>query len=660
MIVFKFEKEGFMGANRCLALTLLLLSFFTLGVKSALADADKHKWGKITPEEWSLTPPAAFPEAAAVVIFDVGNLEVPQPYDGNRIVFERHVRIKIFDKSAADDAVSIEISIYGSEDLRGFDGATILPDGREFEFGKSALLKKKSGKNAIFYTFTFPSVEDGCIVEYKYRVWHDHYGALDPWYFQGPLYTLESSYTTSLAPGLNYTAITRNVPFELRSPVKHETGIDPSSPAEFTWTLRDTYPIEPEAYMTAVNSYYASVCLQLKSFKDLDNYVKFISDWPSLADVIEEEYTKPALDNDNGVRDQALELAAGLTDSLEIVRRICEYVRLEILTADSPDAYFLNTKAIDKVLADRLGSGTGKNLLMLQMLRELGFVANPVLIGSRSHSYFNRDIYDLNQFDYLICQVNTGGVSRLLDVSDRWVPFPYLPSEAMVPGGLLLDGKNSAPIQLQAPERRSSITVATRMGVDVGGSATCSTHVNLQGHFMSNHQRLLDAATDADDIKESLLEGQAVDFQLLDYQMTEYPGEDSAGIDMVFTLPDYCEILDSNLVVEPLLFALKQNPFKNAKRSFPVDFGFTQQISETVDITVNDSLTLATLPEKSSLAIDGLRYSQLVLGGGTQAKIISQLIVGKSIFTPAEYARLRETYDKITTATTDRVVAKRL
>jgi hypothetical protein len=34
---------------------------------------------------------------------------------------------------------------------------------------------------------------------------------------------------------------------------------------------------------------------------------------------------------------------------------------------------------------------------------QIGVIANPVLIGTRSHTFFNPQIYDLNQFDYLLC-----------------------------------------------------------------------------------------------------------------------------------------------------------------------------------------------------------------------------------------------------------------
>ncbi len=632
-----------------------ILSVFTF--TSQVCAADQHKWGDVKDSEWSLTPPAAFPEAAAVVIFDIGKVDIPQPYDGNQIVFERHVRTKIFNKAGAEKAIAIEIPVYGSESFRGFDAQTILADGKKLKVEKDALLKKRSGKSLEYMTFTFPAVENGYIVEYKYKIWNSHYGSLDPWYFQGPYYTLESSFITDLAPGLNYTAITRNVPEELRKPVERVIGLDPSLPTEYTWTLHDIYPIEPESHMAAVNSYYASLCLQLISFKDIDNYVKFITDWPSLAKIVEENYTAPAMDKDKGVEDKARELAAGMTDTLEIVRRFCDFVRLEILTTDLESNFYLTPHGVDKVLSELRGIGTGKNLLLIQMLRKIGVTANPLLIGTRTFTFFNPQVYDLNQFDYLLCLVKVGSLSYLLDASDRWVPFPYIPFDALVTGGLVIDGDNSKIVSLNAPERKSGITFNTKMIVSADGSAVCSSHVNIAGHLLSLHKKILDETPNSREVKESLLKSQSLDFELVDYKMTEAPGEDSVGIDLVFELPDYCDLLDSNVTGEPLIFSLKDNPFKKPQRSFPVDFGYPYQLSETVDLVVSDSLQLETLPENLSLAVNGVRYTRFVVKADNQARIISQLIVSKSMFVPTEYAKLRETFEQLTEAATDPFIA---
>lgn len=635
----------------------VFVSFIVVCLSTLLTAEDQHKWGKVTQEEWSIAAPAAFPEAAAVVIFDIGKVDVPAPYGNNLIASERHVRTKILNKGAADKAIAIEIPVYGGESFRGFEGQTILPDGKKYPVAKDALLKKKSGRNREYMTFTFPAVEDGCIVEYKYKIWNEYYGSLDTWYFQGPYYTLESSLSTTIAPGLNYTAITRNIPEELRKPVKREIGLDPSMPVEFTWTLRDVYPIEPEPYMAASHSYYASLCLQLLSFKDIDNFVKFISDWPSLAEVVEENYTKPALDKDKGVQEKAIELASGINDTLAIVRKLCDFVRLEVLTLEA-EGYYLSTQGVDKVLSERRGIGSNKNLLLIQMLRKIGVTANPVLIGTRSHTFFNPQIYDLNQFDYLLCLAKVGGHDYLLDASDRWVPFPYLPFDALVSGGLVIDGKNSTIVSLAAPERKSGETFTTKMIVATDGSALCSTHVNLAGHNLGRHKEILEGAPKAKDIRESFLSEQTLDIELIDFKMTETPGEDSVGIDMVFQLANYCDMLDSSLTGDPLLFSPKENPFTKPKRSFPVDFGYTHQFSETVDLVLSDSLLLVSLPENKRLGIQGLNYTRFVAQADNQARVISQLIVSKSLFVPTDYTQLRDTFEQLAGASSDPFVVE--
>ncbi|MGB5108139.1 MAG: hypothetical protein WBP29_11395 [Candidatus Zixiibacteriota bacterium] len=136
--------------------------------------------------------------------------------------------------------------------------------------------------------------------------------------------------------------------------------------------------------MAATKSYYASLYLQLFFFKDAYNQFDFISDWTSLADIVEKNYINPALDKDSGVQEKAMELAAGMTDSVKIIQRLYDFVRLEILTDDSGDDYYLISPGASKILTELRGTGVRKNILLTLMLRKLGFTANPVLICTRS------------------------------------------------------------------------------------------------------------------------------------------------------------------------------------------------------------------------------------------------------------------------------------
>jgi len=639
-----------------LRLFIRIAAGLTLAAFATASAEDKHQWGKITVEDWAVGAPASFPEAAAVVIFDLGSLEVEQPYEGNVTTFRRHVRARVLNKAGAADAIAIEIPLYRHESFRGFEAVTYLPDGRKIKLDKKDTFTKKVGKRREYFTFTFPAVEDGCIVEYKYSVVSSDFGFLEPWYFQGRLFAYESEFAALIHRGLNYTAVTHNVPLELREPVREELDNRGEMPIKFTWRLTNIFPVESEPYMAAVNSYRAALFFQLVNFKDEYNNITFIEDWPSLAELVEKQYRESPLYHDKGVKEQALALTDTIADPVEKIRALYDFVRLEILTVDIEDEYVFTPQDIEKTLADRRGSAAGKNLLLLQMLRDAGIIANPVLIGTRSYALFNSGVHDLNQFNHLICLVTVGAQSHVLDCSERWVPYPYLPPESLVSGGLVLAGKKSQPVPIKPPSRTSGFHNSTKMSLFADGSAICTTHVTIVGHLLSAYKELLVAQPEADDVKETLLEDDEPSFELLDYSFLEIPGADSVGIDMIFRLTNHGDLVDNNLVTTPLLFALKSNPFKKKYRFFPVDFAYPFSVTESVEIVPGDSLTLKSVPPNLSASVRGLNYSRIVLQAGNQARIMTQLIVEKSLFAPAEYAALRETYDKIAQAGSDQCV----
>jgi|GEM_PF-2319370 len=94
---------------KLLKLTVILLfsGLIRVTAQTPKTAVPAHKFGKISPEEFSTTGFGKDSAAAAVKIFDIGegSFEI-NPRTGNLdYVFERHMRYKIINKSAYDLAI---------------------------------------------------------------------------------------------------------------------------------------------------------------------------------------------------------------------------------------------------------------------------------------------------------------------------------------------------------------------------------------------------------------------------------------------------------------------------------------------------------------------------------------------------------------------------
>src|SRR3954454_9799208 len=141
----------------------------------------------ITDEERSLTAVPGEPNAPSVVLFKKGEFLVTGygPQSGNQASYLRvQVRRKILTEEGQGDG-EVTISHSDFERLHGFQGRTVLPDGRVVPVPADAkFVRKTSRSNRTFATaVAFPAVQVGAILDYQYELRFDSIYFLEPWYF---------------------------------------------------------------------------------------------------------------------------------------------------------------------------------------------------------------------------------------------------------------------------------------------------------------------------------------------------------------------------------------------------------------------------------------------------------------------------------------------
>jgi hypothetical protein len=124
-----------------------------------------------------------------------------------------------------------------------------------------------------------------------------------------------------------------------------------------------------------------------------------------------------------------------------------------------------------------------------------------------------------------------------------------------------------------------------------------------------------------------------------------------------YTAPDLVSKLDNNLVIEPVGYAFRNNPFKSKKRFFPVDFNYPFTYKNVVKINVTDSVRRYLLPLDTVIAIPGASFARECRQAGSAASVTTTLIIEKPEFLPPAYAQLRDFFDQVARASEDDVTA---
>ena len=148
----------------------------------------KVKYGKVSPDDFTINSSVVDNSTEAVVVSDIGSSEfVGNMKSSFSIVFTRSNRILIIDKKGID-AATVEIPLYvassGEEKLLNLKARTYnLENGKiiEADLDKESVFKEKRNKNLLITKFTMPAVKPGSIIEYSYTIHSDFIFNLQSW-----------------------------------------------------------------------------------------------------------------------------------------------------------------------------------------------------------------------------------------------------------------------------------------------------------------------------------------------------------------------------------------------------------------------------------------------------------------------------------------------
>ena len=330
------------GFNFTFLVMFMISITFCSGVMAA-------KFGKISDKEWAQSAPADYPEANAIVLFDVADMNVTK----KEIFINRHVRIKILNTGGVDEVGEQMIKYYEKYDkIKNLKAHTITSDGKKNKVKKDAIFTKSAGKWRNM-TFTFPQLEAGCIVEFKYVVVSKRYFYLTPWYFQSNIYTIKSEYKVTLESGFNYDVTYQNIPRPLREP-KIEERHDVRSQQKrkiqtYVWTMTNLLPIKDEPYMSAKENYLSALKFRITLFENAYVYFDYRQKWPELG-----KETQQRIDEYNNKKPELKKIAEDLTKNLASSRdkaeAIYDYVVNNYQSVKEYNYWYMSAEKIDRVV----------------------------------------------------------------------------------------------------------------------------------------------------------------------------------------------------------------------------------------------------------------------------------------------------------------------
>ena len=392
---------------------LLLLTFLCFLPVIVFAQTDNElaiEYGKIPIEDCVMTVYPLDSSAEAVVLVSKGRLSIRErDYDGPQIKYHFLRRVKLLKKSAFDSQGNIKIT-YFSKQLDNLKAAVIQPDGTRQELTKKEFFEVKAINDLKTKQFAFPNLRVGSIIEYEYDLTSSNVVSLHNWHFQEDIPVRHSELWLSIPEVFDYVYLFRGRHHLKRDTVGVQEMFADSVPA-----------LKPEAHITTMDDYLTQVNFQLYRIKHQSGYVQaYVSNWNQVAyDILKdtnmgEQWSVKK--NYNNIWSAVKPLVADAETEEEKIKIIYEFLSKNVVWDDWYSCG-ANETLNDAFKKKKANSGE-LNMMLLACLTEAGVKAMPMLVSTRDHGKPITDYPILRQFSHLVCYIQRGDKSFIVDVGN--------------------------------------------------------------------------------------------------------------------------------------------------------------------------------------------------------------------------------------------------
>jgi hypothetical protein len=591
-------------------------------------------------------------DANAMILFDEATVTAD-----NRIIMDRHKRIKIFNRHGIDEA-NIRLPFIkeqGIPAITDVKAQTINFVNGNIEITpvdpKTIYLEKIDRYNSA-YVFTFPKVKEGSVIEYAYKWQTESVTNFPIWLFQDKLPIRYSQLETNIVKKLKYSIMVRYTqPFEIDSALS-ETG------HLFAFKNIHTLPIEP--FMGSIADNIQCVIHQFKSYSNARfNPMDVMDSWYKIGKVISE--VEDFSDVDQTLKNESV-IMKYANDTKSITDKIAylfNYVKTTVKW-DGENSWYTND-GIVKAWQKKEGNSADVNLILYHLLLKSGVETYPLVLSTPERGKLIPDYPNFWQLNKVVVYIPIDSTRYyILDATDKHNFYNELPLDVLNRHGLIIDkDKIHRLIFLQNTTPAKKI-IYVNAEIKADGSAVGFAQINNFG-YNKIISLLLKDALDEKTYKD-ILKDNDENIQITSVTL------DNAGVDSLplmqkidFKLKT---ITDENYIyLNPNLFTqLRTNPFKNVKRYTDIDFGCLNSYAIRGVYKIPAGYKIDALPEKVNLVSPDERMVFKRITGQMDGSLIINYSIDlkQAIFKRENYQVLHDFFLKMHELLNEPIVFKKI
>lgn len=631
----------------------------------------KIKFGEFNLADVEMKSYAQDSSADAIFLYDYGQTSFELKGSMIYTHFVYHGRKKILKKSALDlGTISLQLLKFGYErdqlisDIKGFT----------YNFENGEVKKEKLTKESIFIEkivgdaqnvkITLPNVKEGSVIDYTYTIDTPFSISNSPstWTFQGEYPVKWSIYEITIPSYFNYRLLMSGY-LQLSGndtePVNVSLGSYETNGLFQRFTVKDAPAFRNEAYITHAGDYISKIDFELASITWPNVLIKDYSlDYAALnRTMLEEQSFGGQLKRTGFLEDAAKEIKAKHSDSTARLRAACEFVQKNVKWDES---YGLYSNNLRKVLDSHKGDAGDVNLLLVALLREMGFDANPVILSTRGHGKIHEQYALRKRFNYVVAHIERNGKDLLLDGTDEYLKVGMLPIDCLNGTGWLVHPAKPRFVSIIPTEKDVEFNKANLV-IDEEGELKGSISKSYGGYGgltakkdfkEKGHEKYLEEA------KKDHASWTIEKAEFLNTTGFETPMEAQYQV----TLSDYITKAGNMLYLKPMLSeGQKENLLKAKERLYPIDLGFPVEETFMATYELPKGYSIVEMPKNISLNLpeSSGKFTYLIAVNENKLTVTSRVQLRKSLYFAEEYPFLQEFFDKMVAKHNEQIVLKK-
>lgn len=658
-----------------------LLVFLTvIFVFSFKINAQNLEFGKVSKEELEEKFHKIDTSAVAAILFKKAKTTFNYTLsNGFAITTEFSIKIKIYKKEGLNWA-AFEIPYYVGYEKLGDEKVIItnaftynLVDGKIVKEKVLSESKFKEKTNEFWQTkiITFPNVKEGSIIELKYEYKSENLSEFPVFQYQYKIPVNYAQYITEIplyflynATQIGFEKVTLEDKLEqVTARYDNVSGLSDYVSFQQVKTKYEAFNVPKlveDEYVNNMNYYYGKIVHELKTVQFPNQQPNQIaSSWESVAKSIFEEKDFGAELNKSDYFTADLNRIINKMDSMESrLKVVFEFVKNKMHW--NGNLGFFTKSGVVSAFNENSGNVAEINLMLIAMLKSSGLDARPVLLSTNGNGatlFPNK-----SKFDYVIASVVLDGKQYLLDATCKYCSIYNLPIRDLNDKGRLInkDG-NSSEIDLILD---SNSINKSNIIANIDAFGTVSGQVS-NAYFDFEALKFRENFSGVSN--ESIVENLEKKYPGLEIENYELKNDKLIYEPVIekFSIKNknIVEIIGDRIFFSPMLcFALTQNPFRQERRHYPVNFSFPTKNKHLLSINIPEGYVIESLPESIAIGINQKQVTfKFALSANEKQITVNVNLEVNSTAIPAEdYDNLKQFFKLIIEKENEKIVLKKL